>query len=202
MQFKQQGSVLLVSLVFLLLLTIAGVSAMNVTSLEERMAGNYRDQDLAFQAAESALLEAEQWIASQSRENLVNAGYTNPACSGTFCFSNPGQSGLHFHGEFQASSTPASDCTPGIVKEWEIAGVWDWGSSSAYRVADSQLEGTVGDARYIIEFRCFMAKDASNPTPELDDFAQWTPAYRITALASGKSTNSQVMLQSVYKKIN
>jgi len=55
----QTGAVLIVSLIMLLLLTLIGVTSMQTTSLEEKMAGNMRDRDLAFQAAESALTLAE-----------------------------------------------------------------------------------------------------------------------------------------------
>ena len=48
---KQQGAVLLVALIMLLLLTVIGVAAMRDTNLQERMAGNMRDHALAFQAA-------------------------------------------------------------------------------------------------------------------------------------------------------
>ena len=55
----QSGAVLIVSLIMLLLLTLIGTTAMQTTSLEEKMAGNMRDKNLAFQAAESALNAAE-----------------------------------------------------------------------------------------------------------------------------------------------
>ena len=59
-QYKQQtGSALIVSLSILLILTILGVSAMRTASLEERMAGNSRDSQMAFEAAEAALRAAE-----------------------------------------------------------------------------------------------------------------------------------------------
>lgn len=56
----QSGAVLVVSLIMLLLLTIIGVTGVQSTSLEEKMAGNLRDKNLAFQAAESALNAAEK----------------------------------------------------------------------------------------------------------------------------------------------
>ncbi|EWC40216.1 pilus assembly protein PilX [Pseudomonas stutzeri] len=59
---SQRGAVLLVSLIMLLLLTILGAAAMRDTNLQERMAGNMRDQNLAFQAAEAALRFAEQEV--------------------------------------------------------------------------------------------------------------------------------------------
>ena len=56
----QSGAVLVISLIILLLLTIIGLSATQVTGLEEKMAGNLRDRNLAFQAAETALREGEK----------------------------------------------------------------------------------------------------------------------------------------------
>lgn len=56
---SQSGAVLIVSLIMLLLLTMIGVTSMQTTSLEERMAGNMRDKNLAFQAAETTLRVAE-----------------------------------------------------------------------------------------------------------------------------------------------
>lgn len=53
------GAVLLVSLVMLLLLTLIGLAGMRMVQLEERMAGNLRDRQMAFQAAEAALRAGE-----------------------------------------------------------------------------------------------------------------------------------------------
>jgi len=61
-QNRQKGSVLLVSLIMLLLLTLIAVGGMQGTILQERMTGNLRDRDLAFQAAEAALREAEELV--------------------------------------------------------------------------------------------------------------------------------------------
>jgi type IV pilus assembly protein PilX len=60
----QRGAALIMVLVFLLLLTMLGVTASNTATLEERMAGNVKDQNLSFQSAETALAFAESWVAS------------------------------------------------------------------------------------------------------------------------------------------
>jgi len=52
---RQRGIALVVALIFLLMLTILGVSAMNTSALEGRMAGNTQENNRAFQGAESAL---------------------------------------------------------------------------------------------------------------------------------------------------
>lgn len=59
---RQRGAVLLFSLIMLLLLTIIGVTAMQMTTLQERMAGGYRDRHAAFQGAEAALREGERLL--------------------------------------------------------------------------------------------------------------------------------------------
>ena len=59
---RQTGTVLVVSLIFLLLMTLLSTSAMRGATMQERMAGNARDYNLGFQAAEAALREAEDYL--------------------------------------------------------------------------------------------------------------------------------------------
>jgi len=56
---KQHGAALIISLIILLVMTVIGVTAMQVTVMQEKMAGNLRNKSVAFQAAESALRNAE-----------------------------------------------------------------------------------------------------------------------------------------------
>ena len=77
---NQRGSILIVSLMILVVLTMIGVSSMSTTSLQERMAGNFRDRQIAFQAAELALAYAEDFantnINSASIFNDTNGYYS------------------------------------------------------------------------------------------------------------------------------
>ena len=73
-QSRQRGAVLIVSLIFLLVVTLIAVGSMRDTILEEKMAGNTRDRNLAFQSAESGMREAEQFIEGIS--SLGNFGTT------------------------------------------------------------------------------------------------------------------------------
>ena len=52
---RQAGSALIVAMVFLIILTILGVSSMNTARLEVKVANNIQFSDLAFQAAESGI---------------------------------------------------------------------------------------------------------------------------------------------------
>ncbi|HXH03937.1 MAG TPA: PilX N-terminal domain-containing pilus assembly protein [Candidatus Competibacteraceae bacterium] len=51
----QRGSALIFGLLFLIIMTILGVTGMQGTILQEHMAGNLRDHNLAFQGAEEVL---------------------------------------------------------------------------------------------------------------------------------------------------
>ncbi|MBN6712925.1 pilus assembly PilX family protein [Pseudomonas capsici] len=59
---RQSGMVLLVSLVFLLLLTLLGISSMQNATLQEKMAGSVALRNQSFQKAEAALRLGESSI--------------------------------------------------------------------------------------------------------------------------------------------
>lgn len=71
---KQGGAVLIVSLVILMIITMLAVGSMQNTILEEKMAGNTSDRNLAFQSTESAVREAEVFI--EGIASLGNFGDT------------------------------------------------------------------------------------------------------------------------------
>ena len=52
---RQSGAVLIVAMIILVILTLLGVTAMNTTLLQERIASNTQEQVHAFQAAETGL---------------------------------------------------------------------------------------------------------------------------------------------------
>jgi len=68
----QRGAILIVTLVMLLLLTLLALGSMRGTTLEERMAGNLRDESRAFQAAEMGQRVAETWVMNASLATLQN----------------------------------------------------------------------------------------------------------------------------------
>ena len=165
---QQQGAVLVISLIILLVLTIIGIAGMRTTVLEGKMASNSFDQNTAFQAAEAALRDGEDTIGG-----LV----TTASFDGT-----NGRLG-------------SSDSDP----DWFDSTTWVSGSSIAY-------SGTLSDVktqpRYIIKF---IGQSANNTgslktvgygvhkTSTVNDF-------RVTARGTGKSDNSQVILQTYYGK--
>jgi type IV pilus assembly protein PilX len=58
----QRGAVLISGLMLLLVLTLLGAAALQGTTNQYRMTGDFVRQELAFQAAEAGLRDAEAWL--------------------------------------------------------------------------------------------------------------------------------------------
>ena len=58
----EHGAALITGLIFLVVLSMIGVTAARMSTLEERMSGNLRDRSIAMQAAEITLRDAERDI--------------------------------------------------------------------------------------------------------------------------------------------
>ena len=178
---KSQGSVLLVSLVLMLIMTVAGLTAIRLTSLEEKMSGNYLNQQMAFRAAEVALLEAERHIANTSLDLSEFTGN----CDDGYCFNGTGIS-------------DTNSCVTGDSKRWGEDSTWS--DAGLHRTTAIVIGGISAQAKYIIEFRCYVAKIVDGPLPDPANPDDWAQFFRITALASGGSEDARVMLQTTYKK--
>ncbi|VVN89878.1 PilX N-terminal domain-containing pilus assembly protein [Pseudomonas fluorescens] len=74
---SERGMALLVSLVFLLLLTLIGVSSMQNATLQEKMAGSVTLRNQSFQLAESVLRVGESAVQLPA--------YSLPVCAGAQC---------------------------------------------------------------------------------------------------------------------
>jgi type IV pilus assembly protein PilX len=170
LQTHQTGAVLIVSLIMLLLLTLIGVTGMQTTSLEEKMTSNMRDKDLAFQAAESALNAAETTL------NPVP-----PAVLPTF--TDAGTGGFY-------SSTPTTPIT-------DVSLLDSFWTDAARQKATSTVTGLgngIATPRYIIQVM------GATDCPGAALGSLLCTNYRITARATGGSTNAVVILESIYSR--
>ena len=68
---KQRGAVLFIALMLLIILTLLGISAAQVTALQERMASVYRADQMAFENAESLLAGIER-ATTGNNNSLLN----------------------------------------------------------------------------------------------------------------------------------
>ena len=89
---KQQGVVLVVALLILVVMTILGVSMLSSASLEERMASNLQGQNIPFQTAEScirtALLPANNALRDAAAINTNPANVANVPLNCVFANTN------------------------------------------------------------------------------------------------------------------
>lgn len=171
---RQTGVALFISLVLLLVLTIIGVSAVQTTSLEERMARNSRDRLMAFQAAESALRDAETFI-----ETVVT----------TASFSDTGTNGLWTIAPFATTA------------RWEQPGIWAGGLSV---VAPSAVQGVASQPRYLIEHVATLIREENAyqiDDPYTGSASDRIEIFRVTARGVGGTQNARVLLQSTYGRI-
>jgi len=191
---SNSGLALFISLVMLLILTILGVSAVQTTSMQERIARNARDTSMAFQAAESAIRDAEVYmqaltsLADFSAAGEADGHYVAAPCYPTDCTvaDNPGQSGYYV--------TVAS----GADYKWELL---DWGGTKL--VDGTVIADVAGRPKYIVEFIKTVVADTD--TLNLDNIGQDTGSgrtqmFRATAYGTGGTARSHVTLQSTYGK--
>lgn len=205
---KQSGVVLIICLVMLLVVTILGLASMSGTSSEMKMASAFRDRAVAMEVAEETLVVAENWI---SNTNLHQSNFID-GCTGSNCFSaacNNGLCAFYNPSDPFLSSTDLAACKDRM--ELPETSVWKWSGatgepnlwkndSKSVQVVPSNPGATV-NARYIIEFMCYVDKTAANDCEVASD-ENCAPQFRITAMAKGLTNNSVVMLQSMYKKVN
>jgi len=176
---KQEGIVLFMSLVMLLLLTILGVSSIQTTSLQQRMARNANDGSLAFQAAEVALRDGEDLL--EELNNLTDFGDPLDDLEGNEA------NGYYF------------EAAPGDPPNWKNLGDWTGGG---FRTSETQITGAE-QPKYIVEHVQTIIADADalnlNNIGE-DIGAGRTEVFRVTARGYGASADAQVMIQGTYGK--
>lgn len=85
---SQRGVALVIALILLIVVTLVGLAGIRGTTMQEKMAGNFYDRELAFQSAEAGLREAESLIGSGA--NPVDRDCSTGAVG---CESAPGFSG-------------------------------------------------------------------------------------------------------------
>jgi type IV pilus assembly protein PilX len=187
---SQRGAVLIVSLLFLVVLTMLGVTAMTSTTFEERMAGNARDAAVAMHAAESALGKARTWFplgSTPAAGNFAPAS-ANGVCTAGFC-----KPRIYKNASDRA---PLGTVLPAIPSNVDWSERADSGSTTLAFAGSTdplRLRGVSRQARYIIEMFCMdlALGSISGPT---DSCRFW----RFTAVGFGRNPNTQVTVQEVF----
>jgi len=72
LQKKQEGTVLIIGTVMLLILSVIVIASGKTTMLQQKMSNNLRDKELAFQSAETAIRTGEKSIQNATKLELKN----------------------------------------------------------------------------------------------------------------------------------
>lgn len=195
----QYGMTLVATLLILLVVLMLGSAASQIAIQGEKSSRNDRDHQIAFQAAEAALLDAEIDIEhspdiSKSRSELFSSASAIgfPAEAGAACGSGEQNSylGLCRYSEI------------GALPVWHVVNFLDDVASTTSSVPYGRFTGQsfhtangslpIKPPRYIIELMHYKI-----PGAQLDEKSYF---YRITAVGFGARENTQVALQTVYRK--
>jgi type IV pilus assembly protein PilX len=187
-----------VVLLILLVVLLFGAASAQMALQGERMERNERDRRIAFEAAEAALLDAETDIEASPDANASRSALFSRYSAAGFP-AEAGSCGDGANNPYVGLCRPAAE---GDAAVWRSIDFADAAQNTARSVAYGQFTGQhfpLGAAslpskapRYIIEL--------------LPDLRQGESAqrnaylYRITAVGYGASLNTQVALQSIYRK--
>jgi type IV pilus assembly protein PilX len=161
----QRGMALLVSLVFLLLLTLLGISSMQNATLQERMAGSVMLRNQTFQTAEAALRMGENAVAASAYSIPVcDIALTSVKCS------PPAESAT-----LTSSGTHATSGVTWIAADRGFYGIQKIGttldpvnmvsgSTVLYRITGVAIQGK-GNLRTVLESIYAKADPASGDAP-------------------------------------
>ncbi len=175
-----RGAALATALILLLVLTIVGVSVMNTVLLEERMAGNLRDQFRAFATAETTLISAEDQLNSGWKMG-VNP---TPDCSNLVCDSVNGSPFVSTNlGTFEDNA--------------HNDGFWSaTGTGAIAQAYGGTINGQAKPSTYIVELTDYVCS-----TAEINcEGGSNRGFYTVTARGIGADPNSVAIVQSSFAR--
>lgn len=174
----RHGFSLVTVLLMLVVLSALAVGAMNTSLLQERMAGNARDKNVALQSAEAALRDAETDIA----RNLSAASPFVSTCDSGLCVP-PSMTAS------RATSTPA----------WQSV-AWDRTHTRGYGqyTGAAALPDVARQPLYIVELLPSLPPGVGDSINLGNQGTQQPQAFRVTARAFGLRASTTALLQSVY----
>ena len=176
---KQRGISLVIVLMFLVILSVLGISIMQGSSFGALIARNEADRNLSFQAAEAALRDAEADIKYVKADGSLCVEGA-PPCRATAI------DGTDFD----------SSCTNGLCEYIETSPSPAWETSTRWASGGASVPyGTYTSAaalplvsqppRYLIEYFSLNNRQ--------------TVVYRITAVGYGANASTKTMLQTSFK---
>lgn len=156
----EHGAVLITGLIFLVVLTLVVMSVMRSATLEERMSSNVRNRQLALQAAEAVLRDAEASLFASAPFNPFDPTGFTLACTNGYC------------------NIPAAGSTP----RWQTINWSATATTRSFAATTSNLDGVDSQPRYIVELMGSESAPPGKICPKI--------LYRITARGVGTDSSA------------
>ena len=185
---RQRGVVLVFSLIFLLVLTILGVSVIGTTTSEEKMSRNFRDTLVALDAAEAGLRDAEIRLTGYYTDpptrmsGIFDEYCTNGLCDQTVTLT----AGQSIQEIYTMTASPAV----------ALGGIVCNGSTTVTgAVTGSPLIKVAGIAQ--AQQPCYLIEQLPSSMPG-ESASSISSFYRITSIGWGRNTTTRVTLQEEF----
>jgi len=198
---KQQGASLIVSLLMLVAVLLLGTSAAQIALQGEKASRNERDRQIAFQAAEAALMDAELDI--ENSPSALQSRSAQFSKNSTFGFPAEGEDSCGA-GIENRNLGLCKAAWEGSVPVWQTVDFLDDDSVTTHSVPYGKFTGQVFQTgkgslsskspRYVIEL---MSYNKPGESAEKDHKSYF---YRVTAIGFGTRDLTQVVLQTFYRK--
>lgn len=200
LRFAQRGFVLPIALILIAIMLVVVVTALRWSGLEQTIAGNLRDQEIATQAAETGLKACELRLKETYSES--SAGNSNRSTAyGAYSYDSyvvdpdpfP-RVGTQYYWENPANWALHSVTASGMANEYKGPLQGEYGAdSSTYYTLNSAVQAP----------RCIIEK-VPLPPSTTEESVQNTASYRITARGAGargtaQSPTTVVFLQAMIR---
>ncbi|WP_045860610.1 pilus assembly PilX family protein [Teredinibacter purpureus] len=187
---RQSGATLVIALIILLVMSLIGISNMQSSTMQERMAANVRQKTVAFYSAESALKAAEAWFYSTvtKSEDITDFNGTSGLYSSIV---RPGGGvAVPLSGVITDVGKPSDWGTTGIVQH-------DGGN-----IVDEKLVSQ--QPRYVIEYLGRTRGTSNKTVSELNSDSKGEGElhpymFRVTAIGWGKDKNIYTVLEATLR---
>lgn len=194
----QRGATLVIALLLMVMIAAYGIPAAMNSMQNERMTGNTRQRDLAFQATEHTLRVVENWFLAQSSTDLDALAPAAKSCSDTPDDADPASGD---------GVLPNGECHDNDAAYWRDT--FDW-ATNGKSPSDSPISATALDSTlvyaqplYVVERMPSVCRNPATPSsppapPPCSAPNVENHYYRITARGVGQDSNAIVILQTMY----
>ncbi|HEY4542730.1 MAG TPA: PilX N-terminal domain-containing pilus assembly protein [Noviherbaspirillum sp.] len=192
---RQTGASLIVALMMLIAVMVLGAAAAQMALQGEKAARNERERQIAFQAAEAALLDAETDIedagdAASSRSTL----FAHDSTEGFVADCGSGKANPHLGLCLRAEGDKPVWLAVDFLDQSDQARTVPYGhfTGQAFQTGQGVMPARL--PRYVIELMPFNMPGGDATAEGISYF------YRITAVGFGTRESTQVVLQTFYRK--